>query len=122
LTSRRAYVTVFQKVANGRLARLDRVGIAGRAAGRSEKAVKSLKTNTSTKCLDFAPNDLNDLRPALRNRSFRSAKDSLRFPGFSASSGPKRVSREIVGGFRRTLSHFGGLGAAGLTGATRTPG
>jgi hypothetical protein len=38
---------------------------------RSEKAVKSLKIHNPAKWRDFAGKDSNDLRPAMRNRSFR---------------------------------------------------
>jgi hypothetical protein len=55
LTNRRASATVFQKAAIGRLARLMRAGRPALAAARSEKGVKSLKTNNSAKCPDFAP-------------------------------------------------------------------
>ena len=59
---------------------------------RNEKAVKLLKTNDLAKRRDFAGNDSNDLRPAVRNLSFRHAKDSVRFRGFWASSRPEAQS------------------------------
>jgi hypothetical protein len=59
---------------------------------RNEKPVKLLKTNDLAKRRDFAGNDSNDLRPAMRNLSFRHAKDSVRFRRLWASSRPEAQS------------------------------
>ena len=48
-----------------------------------------MKRNNPAKLLRFAGNDSNDLRPASRNRSFRSAKNSFRFRCFWASPTPE---------------------------------
>ena len=64
-----------------------------REKARNETAVKPLKTNNHAKCCFGAHNDFNDLRPALRNVSFRQAKDSFRFCGFWAAQGAKRNAR-----------------------------
>ena len=63
---------------------------------RNEKPVKLLKTNDLAKRRDFAGNDSNDLRPAMRNLSFRHAKDSVRFRGLWASSRPEAQSPSTI--------------------------
>jgi hypothetical protein len=73
-----------------------RVGARRLRKRRNEKAVKLLKTNDLAKRRGFAGNDSNDLRPGLRNRSFRHAKDSFRFRGFWASSRPEAQSRSTI--------------------------
>jgi hypothetical protein len=42
---------------------------------------------------DLAPNDFKDLRPAPRNRSFRLAKDGFRLPAFPLRRRPTDVAR-----------------------------
>jgi hypothetical protein len=81
LTNLRTSVTVFQNPAS-RATRPWRLWGSALAAARSQKAVKPLKTNNPAKCSISCPNDLKDLRPALRNRPFRLAKDSFRFRSF----------------------------------------
>jgi hypothetical protein len=51
---------------------------------RNEKAVKLLKTNNSAKSPISRPNDFKDLRPPVRNRSFRTRNESFRFSRFFA--------------------------------------
>ena len=63
---------------------------------RNEKPVKLLKTNDLAKRRDFAGNDSNDLRPAMRNLSFRHAKDSIRFRGVLGSSRPEAQSPSTI--------------------------
>jgi hypothetical protein len=63
---------------------------------RNEKPVKLLKTNDLAKRRDFAANDSNDLRPAMRNLSFRQAKDSVRFRRLWASSRPEAQSPSTI--------------------------
>ena len=58
-------------------------------ARRNEMAVNPLKSHNPAKWPDFVYNDFNDLRPSLRNVSFRLAKDFLRFAGFSTSQEAK---------------------------------
>jgi hypothetical protein len=73
------------------------------------KAVKPLKTNNLAKSSFGAHNDFNGLQPAMRNRSFRQAKDSFRFGGFWALSRPEpnrrqsalRESGIVIAGARR---------------------
>src|SRR5580704_8546613 len=72
-----------------------------REKARNETAVKPLKTNNHAKCCFGDHNDFNDLRPALRNVSFRQAKDSFRFCGFWAAQGAKRNARAWVSPFDR---------------------
>ena len=59
------------------------------AAGRNKMAVNPLKTNDPAKSMISRPNDINDLRPASRNLSFRLAKHSVRFRCFRPSSTPE---------------------------------
>ena len=56
-------------------------------ATRNEKAVNPLKSHNSAKWPDFAYNDFNDLRPPLRNVSFRLAKYAFRLAGFLTNWG-----------------------------------
>jgi hypothetical protein len=49
-----------------------------------------LKTNNPAKSSDFAPNDINDLRPLSRNRWFRWRNISFRFRRFWGSSALER--------------------------------
>ncbi len=58
-------------------------------ARRNEMAVNPLKSHNAAKWPDIVYNDFNDLRPSLRNVSFRLAKDFLRFAGFSTSQEAK---------------------------------
>jgi hypothetical protein len=79
------------------------LGRAHREKARNEKAVKCLKTNNSAKSLiRRAINDFNHLRPAMRNVSFRIARDSFRFSVFLT------VRRKKRDGSSRRLSsrHF----------------
>ena len=59
------------------------------AAGRNKMAVNPLKTNDPAKSMISRPNDINDLRPASRNLSFRLAKHTVRFLLFQALSAPE---------------------------------
>jgi hypothetical protein len=56
---------------------------------RNETALNPLKTNDPAKSSFAADNDFNDLRPAMRNPSFRSAKRFLSLSLFFASSTPE---------------------------------
>ena len=76
---------------------------------RNEKPVKLLKTNDLAKRRDFAGNDSNNLRPAMRNLSFRLAKDSVRFRGFWASLSPKRNRPRPFQFLRLRLQSVAGL-------------
>jgi hypothetical protein len=49
---------------------------------KREKAVKPLKTSNPVNCRFRHLNDFKNLRPTLRNVSFRMAKYSFRFRGF----------------------------------------
>ena len=51
---------------------------------RNEKAVKLLKTNNSAKSPISRPNDFKDLRPPVRNRSFRTRNEFVSFSRFFA--------------------------------------
>jgi hypothetical protein len=66
------------------------------AAKEAKRKGKLLKTNDLAKRRDFAGNDSNDLRPGMRNRLFRHAKDSFRFRGFWASSRPEAQSPSTI--------------------------
>ncbi len=57
---------------------------------RNEKAVKLLKTNNSAKSPISQPNDFKDLRPPVRNRSFRTRNESFRFSRYFAFADVKR--------------------------------
>jgi hypothetical protein len=76
---------------------------------RNEKPVKLLKTNDLAKRSNFVGNDSNDLRPAVRNLSFRHAKDSIRFRGFWARRGPKRNRPRPFQSLRLRLEIVAGL-------------
>jgi hypothetical protein len=76
---------------------------------RNEKPVKLLKTNDLAKRRDFAANDSNDLRPAVRNLSFRHAKDSVRFAGFGLRRDPKRNRPRPFQSLRLCLQIVAGL-------------
>jgi hypothetical protein len=83
---------------------------------RNEKAVKSLKITISRNRLISPSNELSDLRPGSRNRSFRLEKDSFRFRCFLASpqpgtqSGPgrssePRASKEAISALVRSATY-----------------
>jgi hypothetical protein len=76
---------------------------------RNEKPVKLLKTNDLAKRRNFAANDSNDLRPAMRNLSFRHAKDSVRFRGVLGSSRPEAQSPRPFQSLRLRLQIIAGL-------------
>ena len=61
---------------------------------RNEKAVKLLKTNNSAKSPISRPNDFKDLRPPVRNRSFRTRNESFRFRAFLPSPTQSEIGAE----------------------------
>jgi hypothetical protein len=69
---------------------------AGCERGETKRPVKLLKTNDLAKRRNFAANDSNPLRPAMRNLSFRHAKDSIRFRGVLGSSRPEAQSPSTI--------------------------
>jgi hypothetical protein len=88
---------------------------------RNEKGIKPLKTNNCAKWSISHPNDLKDLRPGSRNRSFRSAKGIRSLCRFfrlvEAQNARERNQRRIRGarGVRRATRRLGnGLQAVGI--------
>ena len=61
---------------------------------RNEKAVKLLKTNNSAKSPISRPNDFKDLRPPVRNRSFRTRNKLFRFRAFLPSPMQSEIGAE----------------------------
>jgi len=90
------------------IARVQRFGVGKAHAcenGETKRRLSTWKQTIPRNHWFGTTNDLNGLRPAMRNASFRLAKDSFRFRCFWASSTPETKRRREPHASRRGAKH-----------------